>query len=312
MALPATPRPLTPQLEAFKGLANSMGYDPAQVEAFTNTVGAMTGKSSGGGYNPNTDPVLQRQIAFEKFKAGQAGMVDDKGNMITDPVKEVVRQGGGEFLKGLPVSTQKSKAQAILEQGGVEGWRKTIPIDELLPKDKFTKYQSADSLKEDLKTIQQFFPSGTQADVGFGENNLTGPITSRLGFLRNNKQQQAQSLISQMETQKIKELSGVAVSPTEFQRMHAWLPDPKDQENEVAVKTDALLRRIQLQQAVLERSARENIEPGQYLDKHDKELFMEFGFNPNGSDPAADSKGLPKSPKNLQQTSGKFMIEEVQ
>ncbi len=280
------------KLNLFESTAKSQGFSEEEIAPFLE-FGRIKAQEADEPIDLSKDPVFQRQVEFAKL----TGTISDTpGGGLTGQAafSEVVRQGGRNLLKGKTISERESEAEVILSFGGVSSFRQQAPLRDLLSVKQLEKDQQSTDLLSDVQVLQQLFPVGTKADF-FRQGNLTGPIASKLGFLRSQDQQTAQALIAELSTEKIKILSGVAVSPKEFERLRKFLPDARDQENEVATKLDALDRAIRMNQAIREEALRTGKTVSEVFRMDSKRFFREFGFDPNN--PSKDLKeGLPATP----------------
>lgn len=276
-------------LEQFKKAAVGLGYNPQEVESFASLI------KSKPTYDPGTDPTLQRQIAY--YKATNPSAVDTSGNII-DPVKQVYKENGQDLLKGYATAEERrTAAQNIVEFGGVNAYRQQAPLTNLLSGDKKVadKYSALGYYVSTLENVASYFPKEIENQVGF--SSLSGPevalkrslanniFTSWIPGIQPNADQVASGVfLSKSQTEKMKELSGVAISDQEARRMEQWLPTMKDSESVVAAKTDALLRASKMNLEVIEQAARNNLTPTEYLEKNKSNLYLKYGFNSDGSD----------------------------
>jgi hypothetical protein len=241
---------------------------------------------------------------FEAIKEGytwdsEKGTWVSQGEGITqlkgqDAVKQVQKEGGSSLLNIAKTKTEReSLAETILSFGSVNDYKAQANLEEVMNKDDYAKFKAGSDLLQDVNTLQAYFPRGTDTAMNiFGSGNLTGGITGRKIFLRNGKQVTVQALIADLATKKSKELSGVAISPQEMQRMIPMLPQVTDQENEVADKLDTLARRIEMNLAAKEAAARLGVDPASYWNKNKDALLIKYGFQNEASVGGQSNMGI--------------------
>lgn len=167
--------------------------------------------------------------------------VEDYSNFTGMDALSVVNKTGRRLLSG-GLNEKKAQAEAILSYGNVDNYLQQAPLSDIYTLPAFKKDGEADALADDfLRKIdyaQEYFSPGTGASL-LGGDNLTGPLASSnlfRGFFRPKRQSDAQSALAELSVEKIKEFAGSAVSPTEFERIKKFVPQPNEQENEVANK----------------------------------------------------------------------------
>lgn len=283
------------KLQLFETIAKSRGISDEQIAPYLE-LGKIKLQEANQPYNPAKDETLQRQIEYGKLTGAIPKTPTD--SMITgqDAYSEVIKQGGRDLIKGKTKAERETEAETILSFGGVSDYRQKASLKDIYTDAQSKANDAATSLLQDVGVLQQIFPVGTKADIWM-KGNLTGPIAARKGFLRTGKQIQAQAMVQEMSTQKIKELSGVAVSPKEMERLRGFLPDARDQENEVANKLDALDRGIRMNMAIRDEAARTGKTESEVFAQKKDMYYQQFGFDPkNPKSDTATYGNMPETP----------------
>lgn len=297
---PAASKVFEDSLSGNRGVRVSSTDLMNNFSGFQNAAGAYVNRESAQLNNTNRDLLsalgLQmdqqnsdRAYELDIMKALGAGGYDSSGNPIPTgqaAVTKVIKDGGGNLLTGGSVTDRVAQAEAILQSGGVQAWRQNQPLDALRNDKQRERSAIQQGLLTDIDIVATSFKPGASADLmPFSEGNLSGPIMSKLGFLRSKGAQEAQAAVGKLESLQIKDLSGAAVSVQEATRLRGFLPSAKDQENEIANKADALRRGILMNQEISEIALREGIGEEEAYKKYKAEIFEKYGFNADGTDP---------------------------
>ncbi len=229
---------------------------------------------------------LQMLMNIQNDQKGSSISIDpttglpDFSNISGDDALAVVSKTGRRLLSG-GLNEKKAQAQAILSYGSVDKYLQEAPLSDIYSLKSFETQKKADDnaskILSKINAAQTYFSPNAVADF-WGKGNLTGPIASRKGFLRSKSQREAQAIIGELSAEKIKDLSGAAVSEQEFERLKKFLPDPGMQENEVATQLDLLNRRIKMNMKVREDAIRAGQNESSYWQANKNKYLQEFGF----------------------------------
>lgn len=226
--------------------------------------------------------------------------------------QQVLQEGGQDLLTATTAAEREGQALAIIEEyGSVDNYRKQAPLAVVTAggsawaKDFKKASDDASILLESLGAIEAYLPEGSKNQL-FG---LTGGLQGRKpNIIKNKDAKQVQALIMEFATKKIKELSGVAVSPAEMERLKSWLPDKDKDEDVNAMNVQNIKKGILFNLAVREKAMREGLTPQQALSKYGAELAAEIGYDYGSS--KSDSQ-LQKATEMGTPTSNGFIIEEI-
>lgn len=215
------------------------------------------------------------------------GKVTIANGALANPVQEVLAQGGNDILKSVPVSNRDEMAKMILKTyGSVDNYRKNADLKDLfaLNPDLQKADTSAQNILAGLAPIEGMFPEGTKSDLGI--RSKTGSVVGKTWEpLKTKDQKDAASFISQYATAQIKEISGVAVSPAEMDRMRGYIPDKNDDEAMIAQKVQNIKKAVQMNMAIRELAAREGLTLTQAETKYKPQLMKQFGVDSAGASP---------------------------
>ena len=208
----------------------------------------------------------------------------DYSEVDEDTALEIVNKTGRRLLSG-GLGEKKAQAKAILSYGSVDKYLKEAPLDDIYSlkafKDEAENDEKAYDLLRRVDSALQYFPKGSGVDL-FGEGNISGPLAGNFLGIRpktRKARSQARAAIGELSAEKIKELSGAAVSDTEFERLTTFLPDKGMQEDEVASKLDSLKRAVEMNLEAREDAVRSGQSVSSYWKNNKDKYLNKYGFS---------------------------------
>lgn len=184
-----------------------------------------------------------------------------------DAVGEVLAQGGAQFIKGLNKDAQIAAAENILRTGGVQNYRKALPLESLLtPAELKTQQEQTDLLSKVDGALSLF-----QGQEGAGG---TGPLARFLpGAVAGQKTRDMRRAVEDVRSVYQRAISGATVSDAEVKRLSAFLPTTGKNETQNAEDLVKLREGIAKNQQLFERAKQEGLTPNQAYEKYGKEVF---------------------------------------
>jgi len=194
-------------------------------------------------------------------------------------LQEVMNQGGARLLTGSSLAERTAQAQAIMQMGGVDAYRRKLDLPDLLTDKELAADQAMTDLAAQVqaalgKFANQEGPGGTGLIAGLVPYSFSGERAKSL-----------RRALSGISSEKIKELSGAAVSEQEAARLEGFLPTKWKSETDNYNDLLRLYNGIAINRELFELAKRNNLTPTQALYQYGPEVFAKYGETyPYGSD----------------------------
>lgn len=173
----------------------------------------------------------QQNLQLEAAKSGlkfnpQTGLLESQEGYIADPVAEVYKQNGGDLLTAKTAAEREAQAKTILNAGGVAKYRSQVPLDQLLTDKESENRQSA------LETMR------VAADLADINDRVKGAGLGGLlpQWALSTEGRINRANIAELTATRMKQISGVAISDKEVQRLQQYLPSKWDSDATVRDK----------------------------------------------------------------------------
>lgn len=201
---------------------------------------------------------------------------ENKNNVITGDaaVAEVLKQGGGDILnQAKDVASRKALAEEIMRMGGVQEYKKQLPLDSLLTEKERTEIDTATDLEILVDQAIQTFSGGNQLGG-------TGPLAQLVpGFVAGEGTREMRRQASNIRAQYQKLISGATVSDAEAKRLEAFLPTSGKTEKENLEDLQQLARDLKINMEIYEMGKREGLTANEAYKKYGKQVFAKYGVN---------------------------------
>lgn len=194
-------------------------------------------------------------------------------------LQEVMNQGGANLLTGSTLAERTAQAQAIMKMGGVDAYRQNLDLASLMSE----KELSANAALGDFARQVQMSLGDFQGKEGSGGTGLFAGMLPRP--IAGQKARDLRRSASSISSEKIKELSGAAVSEQEAERLSQFLPTRFKSETENTADLQRLANGIAINQELFEIAKRNNLTLTQALYQYGPQVFEKYGENyPYGVD----------------------------
>lgn len=192
------------------------------------------------------------------------------GPQGADAVAEIMKQGGSDFIsKGKDKDARSAIAETILKMGGVDPYRKAMPLRDLVSEDEDKTLTGATDLLTKIDVASPNF--GKEKDVWGG----TGPIAQFIpGWLRTEEGRQKIASAEQVRALYQQLISGKVVSEQEAQRLKAFLPAASKTETQNKEDLDRLKKGIDVNIKLFEIGKREGLTPSEAYRKYGQEVIF--------------------------------------
>lgn len=190
-----------------------------------------------------------------------------------DAVAEVINQGGSSLIrKGGSKDERFAIAESILEAGGVDQYKKRLPLRELITEKEIG----------DLKTQTDLNTMITQALSSFGDKSGIGTgFFAQLipGFVAGKTTRAQRRAVESVRSTYQKLISGATVSDAEVKRLSKFLPTSGKTEKQNIEDLQKLQRDININQRIFEIGKREGLTANQAFEEYGRQIFDEFGVS---------------------------------
>lgn len=324
---------LQPRLDAISGMMRSAGRSEEHINSIQELAKlAAQRKAQEAMFNPETDPVIQRQLYLQKLEQDQPSWSPESDPTLQrqlymqaleggapafnqetdvdfqrwlakeetskamtggeDPLKYVMKEFGSKYLTGRSIEERRAQAEAIQELG-LKGYLENSPLTDLLTPKEIEKRDAATGILNDLSQIESIIAKGSGAKNVQG----VGPLGRfRPEFLTNAEGVTTKQLITRFTAQRMNEISGAAVSEKEVARLTGDLPTVGDTEKTVLTKARNIATSIEIGLEMQELAKREDITLDQAYAKYGEQAFKSAGQKV----PAWIQRSkLPENPPNL-------------
>lgn len=223
------------------------------------------------------------EIEQEALKSGKASISFDKNankyvvipnENQTDPLQWAADNQAIPYLTGRDKATREAQASAM-QKLGIEGYLKASALPDLLTDKEVTARDAATNLLNSASSIyaQVQSQNGTPLDV-----QGVGPLGRfRPGFLTNEQGKTLKQEITNLTANKMKEISGAAISDKEVQRLSKALPQVGDTEGVIMTKAKNIADAIEIGLQMQEMAKRDRLTLDQAYQKYGTQAFNEKG-----------------------------------
>jgi len=284
--------------EAFNyltGLQRPEGANPLPIEAQKLTVGTLAKNQYDSGMKYLTDllgiqkederfnknyTLEQQKLALDANKSGLT--IDNLGNFVSaggvrnltdaEAIAQVQKKYGKDIQLGKTIKERGERARSILQ---MESEGTTLPIQDLLSPAEQAKRDAATNLIKSASEIYSAVTGQTGENIDApGVGYFAGKMPS---WLISSGGQALRSKVTQLTADKIKELSGAAVSDREVQRLSKYLPQTDDTEKIIAAKTKTIINSIEIGLKMQEKAKLENLTLDQAYEKYAAQEYQNVG-----------------------------------
>lgn len=288
------------QLDAFKAVATQQGYSPEEVDSFMKLATTANDSKKVAADQAQTDELkmygdklkLQQQYSttqpgdltdLEKqaISGGTAKVAFDpltKSYKVmpttpaTDPMQYVADNQATKYLTGKDKDARNAQAAAI-QKLGVDGYLKSSALPDLLTEKEQTARDATTALLNSASAIYSEVQdqNGKPKDVqGVG---ILGQL--RPGFLTNTEGKTLKQDITSLTAEKMREISGAAVSDKEVQRLSKALPQVGDPESVIFTKAKNIADSLEIGLQMQELAKRERLTLDQAYMKYGAQAFQD-------------------------------------
>lgn len=246
---------------------------------------------------------IDRQTKIDQQLANPSGspevdQMDDK-----TVISEFVKQFGSNAYSKLRTSQSErpTMARAMLAEYKKNG---TINVTNLLNDKELASWDAQDTLSNNLTFAINAF---TNQEGPFGTGPLAGitPDSGPLSALNPEKTKILRGALTDISSQKIKDLSGVAVSDKEFERLNALLPDKYQSETENLRRLTVMKARIEANKELVALAKMNNLSNSDVVKKYGSQVWTKYGLGPSGENPSATN------PETSKATTGGLTDDEI-
>lgn len=209
------------------------------------------------------DFISQQQQLSKSLTGGPTG---------ADAVAEVMKQGGSDFInKGKDKDARAAIAAEILKLGGVNDYRKQMPLADLLSPAEETAQQSTVDLQNEISTAAPMF--GKANDKWGGTGPVSAMLPSQLDFLRSKEGRDKIAEAEKIKAQYAQAISGKVISDNEIRRLQSFLPSKDKTETQNGEDLNRLKDAIEKNVKIFELGKREGLTPNEAFQKYGKQVF---------------------------------------
>jgi hypothetical protein len=158
---------------------------------------------------------------------------------VADPIAEIMKQNGGDLLTAKTADERLSQAKTILSAGGVSEYRKQVPVDQLLTEKELAAREAAFALARIAGDIVGSTENRNAEGIGGLQRFLPGWAVSDKGTVN-------RANIGEITSQKMKEISGAAISEQEVKRLQEFLPKKGEREDKIETKSKRIYNALQI------------------------------------------------------------------
>ena len=199
-----------------------------------------------------------RDLQGQKIGSGMPATSEE------DAILQVISQGGGDLLGNVGVAQKGALAQQILEGGGVQTIRQTLPMTEMMTEAERKEMEEQQGLLQLLdRSIPMFSGGNKLGGTGF----LAGMIPNWAPFQGEGREMRGRA--SEIESELLRMLSGTQVTPSEAQRLQQFIPTRFKSEAQNLTDIQNLKRGININQDIFEYAKRQG--------KSLAEAYREYG-----------------------------------
>lgn len=240
------------------------------------------------------------RISANKTTTGSGGYATidpETGKQIeVDSMTAVNMQGGSKLLEAeSSVTAKKAKADAIMALGGVKKYLENATTNDLFTTEELTKMKLANELMMYAGNIVGATKNKDAPAVGTLGKFRFGPLVGKEGA-------SLRADIGQLSSEKMKELSGAAISEQEMKRLTEFLPTRWDDENNIQFKSERLFNGLSIGLKMAELAKRNNLTLNEAYVKFAGEVYPQYGESVPAwiNKQASVSGGKTNSPKSIE------------
>lgn len=235
--------------------------------------------------NEQADKDRANALKISNSKSGGNGAtgVDEIDNANDKTIQQAfVKKFGNKAWNNLGAVTQRAtSARTILAQV-ITGDK--LNVKDLMNPTEAKAWDIQDQLSNDISMAIGAF---TGKKGAFGTGPLAGlqPSTGVLSVLTPQRTKDLRNAMSEINTAKVKEISGVAVSDREYERLVNLLPDFYQLETENLRRLNLMKSRIEANKELLYLAKINNLTNSDVVKKYGSEIWTKYGLMPDGDNP---------------------------
>jgi len=294
------------QLDAFKDVAIQQGYDPAEIESFMSMATAANKQKQFAADETKSDELtmyedklkLQQQystssgsqpgslseIQQKAISGGQADVVYDEASGSykvvprsaeqADPLKWAANNQAFGYLTGKTKDERTAQA-ASMQSLGIEGYLQVSALPDLLTAKEMEARDKATAILNSTSSII----TSLQGANGRAKNVQGVGILGRFrpSWMTNPEGTSVKQNIVNITADRMKEISGAAISDKEVQRLSKALPQVGDTEANIVTKSKNIADAIEIGMQMQEAAKRERLTLDEAYKKHGEAAFQAKG-----------------------------------